>query len=163
MCLNRFIQNFSGKPILFGRVEKEIKCEMMNPKLKKPESDRSVRKCNGPSLQPILNSDEEPVSASEFDKSLLFPSKESIPSELDDADERNDASEESEEDEDVISATSTTPDSDLADEPEEGKDSTIDASSLKQTKKVKKHPKKVASRKVKADVPKLYIPGSAKK
>lgn len=165
--MGRFIQNFSGKPILFGKVEKEIKCEMMNPKLKKPEPDRSARRSNGPSLQPILNSDEEPDSAPKIDNSLLFPSKESIPSEINDADERDDASEEREEedddDDDVISTTSITTASDLADDLEEGKDSAIDASSLKQTRKVKKHPKKVASRKVKADVPKLFIPGSAKK
>lgn len=138
---------------------------MMNPKVKKPESDQSVRKSNGPSLQPIPNSDEESDSASMINESVLVSSIESIPSELNGADERNDASEEREEDDDDdgMNSTSTTSGSDLADDREEGKVSAIDASSLKQTRKVKKQPKKVASRKVKANVPKLDIPGSAKK
>ncbi|XP_057774666.1 uncharacterized protein LOC130993679 [Salvia miltiorrhiza] len=151
---HRFVQKFTGKSIAFGKVEKQIKCEMVNLKLPKAECDQSVDGSNDPSRQSILNSNEA------TDGSLLHSSEESVASEVSDADERRDVSGQWEEDDGGINVASTTTGSDLADEPDEGKESAIDT---KQTRKAKKRPKKVASRRVKANVPTLDIPGSAKK
>ncbi|KAL1550903.1 hypothetical protein AAHA92_18806 [Salvia divinorum] len=151
---HRFMQKFTGKSIAFGKVEKQIKCEMVKPKLPKPEFDQSVDghgSSKGPSQQPILNSDEE------ISGSLLHSSEESVANEVK---EMHDVFGQWEEDDGGISEASTTTGSDLSDEPGERKEPAIDK---KETRKTKKHPKKVASRRVKPSVPTLDIPGSAKK
>lgn len=133
------MQNFSGKPIFFGKVEKQIKCEMVKPQAQvpKPECD--------------LNSDEDRDAGSEADDPVLYSLEES---ELDDdADQRHVSAEDGGND-----GTSST-----SDEQKEGEESAINSSSLKQTRRPKKHQKKVASTRVKGNAPKLNIPGSAKK
>lgn len=140
----RFMQNFSGKPIFFGKVEKQIKCEMVKPQAQvpKPECD--------------LNSDEDRVAGSEGDDPVSYSLEES---ELDDdADQRHVSAEWEEEDDGGNDGTSST-----SDEQKEGEESAINSSSLKQTRRPKKHQKKVASTRVKGNAPKLNIPGSAKK
>ncbi|XP_047957487.1 uncharacterized protein LOC125203220 [Salvia hispanica] len=151
---HRFMQKFTGKSIAFGKVEKQIKCEMVKLKLPKPEFDQSVDgSSKGPfQQQRILNSDEE------ISVSLLHSSEESVANEA--GEKMHDVSGQWEEDDGGISDASTTTGSELADEPEERKDPAIEK---KEMRKTKKHPKKVASRRVKPNVPTLDIPGSAKK
>lgn len=158
----RFMQSFSGKSICFGKLEKQIKFEMVNSKLPKPERGQSVDEGNFPSQQHVLIPGEDVDSGSKTNGSLLYLLEESVPIELDAADERH-VSEQQEEDDGGINVTSTTSNNEIGDEPEEGDESAIKSSSLKQTSKAKKQPKKVASRRVKANAPKLNIPGSAKK
>lgn len=133
------MQNFSGKPIFFGKVEKQIKCEMVKPQAQvpKPECD--------------LNSDEDRDAGSEADDPVSYSLEES---ELDDDADQRHVSAEDDGGNDGTSSTS--------DEQKEGEESAINSSSLKQTRRPKKHQKKVASTRVKGNAPKLNIPGSAK-
>lgn len=149
----RFMQNFSGKAIFFGKVEKQIKCEMVKPQAQvpKPECDKK----SDP------NSDEDRDAVSEADGPVAYSLEES---ELDgDADQMHVSAQWEEEDDGGNDGTSTTADSHLADEQKEGEESAINSCSLKQTRRPKKHQKKVASTRVKGNAPKLNIPGSAKK
>ncbi|KAH6770746.1 RNA-binding family protein [Perilla frutescens var. hirtella] len=160
----RFMQSFSGKSICFGKLQKQIKCEMVNSKLPKPECDQYVDEGNFPSQQPVLSSDEDVDAGSENNDVLLYSLEESVPIELDDADERRGrVSGQQEEDDGGINVASTASDSDSGDEQVEGQEPAIKPSSLKQTRKAKRQPKKEASRRVKANAPKLNIPASAKK
>ncbi|KAI3467482.1 hypothetical protein Pfo_024145 [Paulownia fortunei] len=154
----RFVQNFSGKNISFGKVQKQIKCEMMNAKLLKPACDQSVESNSTPQ-QAVLNVDEDLDAGVETDVSLSDSWEESVPIELDDADETHVS--EQWEDDGEINGSSTTSDSILAEELEVGEESAINSSSPKQIRKLKMNEKKVASKKRKDRIPKFNIPGAA--
>ncbi|KAK4429873.1 hypothetical protein Salat_1288000 [Sesamum alatum] len=149
----RFMQNFSGKSISFGKVQKQIKCEMMSSKLPKPAYDQSVDDSNGTREQVVLNLDENLDTSPEPNVSPFDSSEESIPSELDTADEEHEE----------INATSTSSDSNSAEKPGEVQDSAINSSPSKQGRKLRSTEKKGASKRSKDKILKLNIPGSAKR
>ncbi|KAK6160150.1 hypothetical protein DH2020_003531 [Rehmannia glutinosa] len=149
----RFVQNFSGKSISFGKVQKKIKCEMMTSNLPNPdESNFSPEKA-------VLNLNVNVDAGVETDVSPLDSWDQSDPSEDDDADERLVSAEW--EDDEEINGTSTTSDSNLSQELQIGEESAINSSSSKQIRKLKTNEKKVASKRRKDKNPKFNIPGSA--
>ncbi|KAL8534073.1 hypothetical protein ACS0TY_010187 [Phlomoides rotata] len=157
----RFIQNFSGKSISFGKVQKQMKCEMVISKLPNPATDQSVDPvCD--SQRTILKLDEGLNFGveSSTNASPLNSSEESTTSELEDEDERHVSGEE--EDIGEISGTSTISDFNLAEELDVGEESSIDSSS-KDARKSKTNEKKAAPKRRKDKNPKLNIPGSSKK
>ncbi|KAG8366195.1 hypothetical protein BUALT_Bualt17G0051300 [Buddleja alternifolia] len=142
---NRFVQNFSGKSISFGKVQKQIRCEMTSFTSQKPASDQSV-KSNSTPLPVVFNLDNDSID-------------ESVSSELDDADERHVLAQF--EDDGEIEGTKAVSDSSLAEESEIEEESAMESPSLKQERKLKMNEKKAASKRRKDKIPKLNIPGSS--
>ncbi|PIN13151.1 hypothetical protein CDL12_14223 [Handroanthus impetiginosus] len=157
----RFVQDFSGKSISFGKVQKQIICEMSDSKLPTPPCDQSVGEGNHTPQKAIHNLDEDSDTGIETNDSLLDSWDENAPGELDDADETH-ISEQEEDDIEIIK-TSTTSNSNLSKELEVVKESGMDPSSSKQEKKLKTKEKKVSSKSKKDKIPKLNIPGSLKR
>ncbi|KAL0421308.1 UNVERIFIED_CONTAM: hypothetical protein Slati_3153700 [Sesamum latifolium] len=145
----RFVQNFTGKSISFGKVQKQIKCEMMSSK--NPAYDQSVDDSTRTHEQAVLNFDENLNASLETDGSPFDSWEESIPSELDTADEGNEE----------INTTSTSPGSNLGEKPGEVQDSAINSSPSKQGRKLRMNAKKGTSNRSKDKILKLNIPGSA--
>ncbi|KAL3631056.1 hypothetical protein CASFOL_024040 [Castilleja foliolosa] len=132
-----FMQRFSGKSISFGKVEKQIKCEMVNPKKLSPPRDQSEDDNNFTAEQAVVNSGVNEITTGfQTDVSLLKSRQENVPS-FDNSDENDDK----------IKGTSST--------------TTSEPDSSKQIRKLKANKKKVVSKGKKDKVPKLNIPGSA--
>ncbi|KAL0287841.1 UNVERIFIED_CONTAM: hypothetical protein Scaly_2753900 [Sesamum calycinum] len=147
----RFVQNFTGKSISFGKVQKQIKCEMMSSKLPNPAYDQLVDDNTRTHEQAVLNFDENLNASLETDVSPFDSWEESIPSELDTADEGHDE----------INATSTSLGSNLGEKPGEVQDSANNSSPSKQGRKLRMNAKKGSSKSSKDKILKLNIPGSA--
>ncbi|KAL0305027.1 UNVERIFIED_CONTAM: hypothetical protein Sangu_3055300 [Sesamum angustifolium] len=128
----RFVQNFTGKSISFGKVQKQIKCEMMSSKLPNPAYDQLVDDNTRTHEQAVLNFDENLNASLETDVSPFDSWEESIPSELDTADEGHDE----------INATSTSSGSNLGEKPGEVQDSANNSSPSKQGRKLRMNAKR---------------------
>ncbi|GFP96169.1 hypothetical protein PHJA_001761000 [Phtheirospermum japonicum] len=138
-----FVQNFSGKSIAFGKVVKQIKCEMVNPKKTSPARDESDGENNFTPKQAVVKSDVNKITTGvQTDVPLLESREESVPSVFDNAGEDDD----DDDDDKIKKGTSTT---------------TSESDSSKQRRKLKTNEKKVASKQKKDKIPKLNIPGSA--
>ncbi|XP_039057280.1 ribosomal RNA processing protein 1 homolog [Hibiscus syriacus] len=72
----RFVQNFSGHKITFGRIQKQIKCEMVNPSHEELNSSLE-------SLSDEVNDQDDELVSDEFDD----PDDELVPDEFDDQDD----------------------------------------------------------------------------
>lgn len=151
LCLGRFIQNFSGKSISFGKVEKQITCEMMISKLPKSASAQSVDESHRAPQQAALGLSKDMNALLETNVQPLASQKETAPSELDDEDQRH---VESDDDEETHGASASSDNS-------MGEESTDNSSSSKKTSKLKTNEKKVASKRRKDRAQKSNIPGSA--
>ncbi|KAL0385594.1 UNVERIFIED_CONTAM: hypothetical protein Sradi_2953700 [Sesamum radiatum] len=147
----RFVQNFTGKSISFGKVQKQIKCEMMSLKLPNPAYDQSVDDSTGTHEQVILNFDENLNASLEADVSPFDSWEESISGELDTADEGHEE----------INATSTPLGYNLGEKQGEIQDSAINSSPSKQGRKLRTNAKKGTPKRNKDKILKLNIPGSA--
>ncbi|KAL7091606.1 hypothetical protein ACP275_12G116100 [Erythranthe tilingii] len=132
----RFVENYSGRSISYGKVQKQLTCEMVNPNsLKKSASAKSVDVGNRTPRKPLLKLSEELDDVLETDVPLLRSLEETVPNELDGEWEDDD-------DEEEINATSAF-------------DSAVIPSSSKKISKLEKKEKKAASKTKKEGVPKI--------
>ncbi|XP_075097178.1 uncharacterized protein LOC107760275 [Nicotiana tabacum] len=151
----RFVKMFSGQSLSFGKIEKKIKCEMINLGSPKSAAIKSVDEIKYapeqeiPDLQGDLDDD--------FDTNFLSSdSEENLPTdhdvvEMEDLSARtNDYTENSE----IFSAESTSGDE---------QDVREESDFSEQEKKVQAKEKKKKPKQKKDKVPKLNIPGSARK
>ncbi|KAJ8569841.1 hypothetical protein K7X08_006418 [Anisodus acutangulus] len=148
----RFVKMFSGRSISFGKIQKQIKCEMINPGSPKSTTIQSVDEIKYapeqeiPDLHGHLDDD--------FDTDFLSDSEENISTDHDVAEvedlsaRTNDYVETSE----ILSAESTS-----GDDLDVQEESDISKQKKAQAKEKKKKPKQ------KKEVSKLNIPGSARK
>ncbi|KAJ8548411.1 hypothetical protein K7X08_030880 [Anisodus acutangulus] len=147
----RFVKMFSGRNISFGKIQKQIKCEMMSPGSPKSKTIQSVDEIKYAPEQeiPDLHGDLD----DDFDTDFLSDTEENISTdhdvtEVEDLSARtNDYVENSE----ILSAESTS-----GDEQDVGEESYL----LEQKKVQAKEKKKPKQKK---EVSKLNIPGSARK
>ncbi|CAA0834749.1 RNA-binding (RRM/RBD/RNP motifs) family protein [Striga hermonthica] len=146
----RFVQNFSGKSITFGKVQKQIRCELVNPKKSNPALEQLPHDGDFTLGRAIFSSDVKDVDV-ESDVSPLYSWEESAPIEVNDDDD--------EEEQEEINGTLTTSDSDLADELELKEGFAVNSSTSSSGRKSAN--KKKTSKRRKNNVSKLNIPGSA--
>lgn len=148
-----FVQMFSGRSISFGKVQKQIKCEMINPRSPNSTTIQSVdetKRATEPE-RPDLHKDLD----DDFDTDFLSDSEENISTDHDVSEVEdlsaytNDYLENAE----TLSAESTS-----GDEQDVGEESEFSEQKKVQAKEKKKKPKQK-----KENVPKLNIPGSARK
>ncbi|KAL8035740.1 hypothetical protein ABFX02_12G116600 [Erythranthe guttata] len=136
----RFVENYSGRSISFGKVQKQLTCEMVNPNFpKKSAIAKPVDVGNRIPRKPLLKLSEELDDVLETDVPLLRSLEETVPNELDGEWEDDD------DDDDVdekINATSAF-------------DSAVISSSSKKISKPEKKEKKAASKTKKEGVPKI--------
>ncbi|KAL6567789.1 hypothetical protein OROGR_001457 [Orobanche gracilis] len=130
----RFVLNFSGKSITFGKIEKQIKCEMMDSEKSNHSRDQSVDRNNFTPAQAIYRSHVKNDAHFRVDD----PLGESVPGEVDGEEE--------------INGALTTSHSDIAE---------VSEVRYGHARKLKTSEKKLASKRRKDKVPKLNIPGSA--
>lgn len=147
----RFVQMFSGRSIAFGKVQKQIKCEVINPGSPKSTTKQSVDEIKYPPEQemPDLHEDQDDA---DFDTDFLSDSEENISTDHDVA-ELEDLSDDYIENSETLSIQSTS-----GDEQDVGEESDF----LEQ-KKVEAKEKKKKPKQKKEKVSKLNIPGSARK
>ncbi|GER32318.1 RNA-binding (RRM/RBD/RNP motifs) family protein [Striga asiatica] len=138
----RFVQNFSGKSITFGKVQKQIRCELVNPKK------------SNPALEQLAHDGDFTLERAESDVSPLYSWEESAPIEGNDDDDE-------EEEQEEINGTLTTSDSDLADELELKEGFAVNSSTSSPGRKSSANKKKITSKRRKNNVSNLNIPGSA--
>ncbi|XP_015076783.1 uncharacterized protein LOC107020797 [Solanum pennellii] len=146
----RFVQMFSGRSISFGKVQKQIKCEMINPGSPKSTTTQSVHKIKHVPEKdiPDLPRDQD----DDFDTDFLSDSEENISTDYNVA-EVEDLSAYTNGYEENSSAESTS-----GDEQDVGEESEFSEQKKVEAKEKKKRPKQK-----KEQVPKLNIPGSARK
>ncbi|KAL3337113.1 hypothetical protein AABB24_029659 [Solanum stoloniferum] len=149
----RFVQMFSGRSISFGKVQKQIKCEMINPGSPKSTTTQSVDKIkNVPEKDiPDLHGDQD----DDFDTDFLSDSEENISTDYDvaEVEDLSAYTNDYEENSETLSAESTS-----GDEQDVGEES-----EFSKQKKVEAKKKKIKPKQKKEQVPKLNIPGSARK
>lgn len=172
----RFVENFSGTSLSFGKVQKQIKCELLNstsqpandllnsksqpvsnqlkPKSQKPASDQLHKKANRPPKQAVLSSENVFQAIVDTNSSFLRSGEEVVLSEHNDADENYEVAQ-WEEDEEIASK--------FSEEVGTRQESTAKSSSSKQGRKIRQNDKKGAPNIKKDKIPKLNIPGSAKR
>ncbi|CAN4124279.1 unnamed protein product [Withania somnifera] len=149
----RFVQLFSGRSISFGKVQKQIKCEMINPRSLKSTTIQSVdeTKCATKQEMPDLHEDLD----DDFDSDFLTGSEEYISTDHDISEVEdlsaytNDHVESSE----TLYAESTSSDEQDA----------IEFSKLSEQKNAEAKENKKKPKQKKEKVSKLNIPGSARK
>lgn len=146
----RFVQMFSGRSISFGKVQKQIKCEMINPGSPKSTTTQSVHKIKHVPEKdiPDLSRDQD----DDFDTDFLSDSEKNISTDYNVA-EVEDLSAYTNGYEENSSAESTS-----GDEQDVGEESEFAEQKKVEAKEKKKRPKQK-----KEQVPKLNIPGSARK
>lgn len=149
----RFVQMFSGRSISFGKVQKQIKCEMINPGSPKSITIQSVDEIKYAPEQeiPDLHGDLD----DNFDTDLLSDSEENISTDHNVA-EVEDLSAYTNDYVENLETLSTESTSD--DEQDVGEESEFSEQKKVQAKEKKKKPKQK-----KEKVSKLNIPGSARK
>ncbi|XP_059316582.1 uncharacterized protein LOC132067390 [Lycium ferocissimum] len=149
----RFVKMFSGQSINFGKIQKPMKCEMINPGSPKSTTIQSVDKIKYTPEQeiPDLHGD----LGDDFDTDFLSDSEENISTDHDIAEvedlsvHTNDCVENSE----ILSVESTSGDEQDVEE----------ESDFSEQKKVQAKEKKKKPKQKKENVAKLNIPGSARK
>lgn len=143
----RFVQNFSGQSISFGKIQKQIKCNVMNSNSANLAGEQSEDETDSTPGQAAIGLDEASDSDIDVEDNLLASSEKSFPREYDDADERHVSAqwEDNREkfDTSSISVSETSP------------------SSSKKGRKLKVKDKKVASKRSKDQIPKINTLGSA--
>ncbi|KAH0675278.1 hypothetical protein KY285_023079 [Solanum tuberosum] len=149
----RFVQMFSGRSISFGKVQKQIKCEMINPGSPKSTTTQSVDKIKYVPEKdiPNLHGDQD----DDFDTDFLSDSEENISTDYDvaEVEDLSAYTNDYEENSETLSAESTS-----GDEQDVGEESEFSEQKKVEAKEKKKKPKQK-----KEQVPKLNIPGSARK
>lgn len=149
----RFVQMFSGRNISFGKVQKQIKCEMINPRSPKSTTIQSVDETKRATAQerPDLHKDLD----DDFDTDFLSDSEENISTDHDvlEVEDLSAYTNDYLENAQTLSAESTS-----GDEQDVGEESEFSEQKKVQAKEKKKKP-----RQKKENVPKLNIPGSARK
>ncbi|KAK6788972.1 hypothetical protein RDI58_012771 [Solanum bulbocastanum] len=149
----RFVQMFSGRSISFGKVQKQIKCEMINPRSPKSTTTQSVDKIKYVPEKdiPDLHGDQD----DDFDTDFLSDSEENISTDYDvaEVEDLSAYTNDYEENSETSSAESTS-----GDEQDVGEESEFSEQKKVEAKEKKKKPKQK-----KEQVPKLNIPGSARK
>ncbi|KAL3824219.1 hypothetical protein ACJIZ3_020248 [Penstemon smallii] len=153
---HRFVQNFSGESVSFGKVQKKIKCEIMDPKLPKALHEQSVNNTDGTLQRRITNLDKD-LNTTGIDSDISIINSLEENAIVEQEYEEGAIVEQKYEDDREIKETSSTSEFSLAEE----KESEIGSSSLKKGRKPKSDEKKVASKRKKDKNPKLKIPGSA--
>ncbi|KAM3358772.1 hypothetical protein P3S68_021705 [Capsicum galapagoense] len=151
----RFVQMFSGRSISFGKVQKQIKCEMINPGSHKSKTIQSVDEIKYAPEQekPDLHGDQD----DDFDTDFLSDSEENIFID-DDVPEVDDLSADTDdyvENSETLCAESTSGDEqDVREETESSEQKKVEAKEKKKQKKPKQKKEMVS---------KLNVPGSARK
>ncbi|KAF3683763.1 putative cyclin-D1-1-like [Capsicum annuum] len=151
----RFVQMFSGRSISFGKVQKQIKCEMINPGSHKSKTIQSVDEIKYAPEQekPDLHGDQD----DDFDADFLSDSEENIFID-DDVPEVDDLSADTDdyvENSETLCAESTSGDEqDVREETESSEQKKVEAKEKKKQKKPKQKKEMVS---------KLNVPGSARK
>lgn len=146
----RFVQMFSGQSISFGKVQKQIKCEMINPGSPKSTTTESVDKIKYVPEQDLHGDQDD-----DFDTDFLSDSEENISTDYDvaEVEDLSAYTNDYEENSETLSAESTS-----GDEQDVGEESEFSEQKKVEAKEKKKKPKQK-----KEQVPKLNIPGSARK
>lgn len=146
----RFVQMFSGRSISFGKVQKQIKCEMINPGSPKSTTTESVDKIKYVPEQDLHGDQDD-----DFDTDFLSDSEENISTDYDvaEVEDLSAYTNDYEENSETLSAEST-----WGDEQDVGEESEFSEQKKVAAKEKKKKPKQK-----KEQVPKLNIPGSARK
>ncbi|KAL7133025.1 hypothetical protein ABFS83_12G113700 [Erythranthe nasuta] len=139
----RFVENYSGRSISYGKVQKQLTCEMVNPSApKKSAIAKTVDAGNRTPRKPLLKLSEELDDVLETDVPLLRSLEETVPNELDGEWEDDDDNDDDDDDDEEINATSAF-------------DSAVIPSSSKKISKIEKKEKKAASKTKKEGVPKI--------
>ncbi|XP_073295110.1 uncharacterized protein [Primulina huaijiensis] len=172
----RFVENISGTSLSFGKIQKQIKCELLNstsqpandmlnsksqpgsnqpkPESRKPASNQLHKKDNRPPKQAVLSSENVFQAIVDTNISFLSSGEEVVLSEHYDADEHYKVPQ-WEDDEESTSKFSKELGTRL--------ESTAKSSSSKQGRKIRQNDKKGVPNMKKDKIPKLNIPGSAKR
>ncbi|XP_074341175.1 uncharacterized protein LOC141678708 [Apium graveolens] len=155
---NRFIQTFSRQSIAFGKIQKQIKYEMMDPSSSKTAPEKLVGSTPGPRLAYISANDLDAVSDIENSASK---SKVIIHGEYGSEDNEHISAEE--ENIEAVEAFSMLESSEDDDNWMPNKVSPSNALSSQQLKKNSAKKKKIVVKGKQKKSPKLNIPGSAKR
>ncbi|XP_050203729.1 uncharacterized protein LOC126653824 [Mercurialis annua] len=149
---NRFVQQFSGQSILFGKIQKQIKCVTEKSHSSKSSDDKSAGSFSSGSKLTVLASEEDTNANFNIDNSSVEETSSDVP----DTDEISTTKFEDVTDS-VESLSISEVDNDDSMQPESG--------SLSQTKQNKRQAteKKTTVKDKKEKVPKKKIPGSAKR
>ncbi|XP_073036181.1 uncharacterized protein [Primulina eburnea] len=173
----RFVENFSGTSLSFGKVQKQIKCELLNstsqpandllnsksqpasnqpkPESQKPASNQLHKKASRPPKQAVLSSENVFQANVDTNISFLSSGEEVVLSEHDDADEHYVVAQ-WEDDEESTSK--------FREELGTRQESTAKSTASKQGRKIRQNDKKeVPNMKKDNKIPRLNIPGSAKR
>ncbi|KZV26486.1 hypothetical protein F511_12158, partial [Dorcoceras hygrometricum] len=171
----RFVENFSGTSLSFGKVQKQIKCELLNPKSEpasllnskshlesdllnyksqKPASDKSHKKANHSPKQAVLSSENVFQAIVGTNSPFLSSGEEDVLSEDEDADE-NYVEAQWEDDNEIMPK--------FNEELGTRHESAAKSSSSKQGRKIRQNDKKGSPDVKKDKILKPNIPGSAKR
>lgn len=145
-CHVRFVQNFSGQSISFGKIQKQIKCNVMNSNLANLANKQSDDETDCAPGQAAISLDEASDSDIDVADNLLASSEESFSSDYD-ADERYIYAQWEENTENLDNLSTS--------------ESGTSPSSSKKGRKFKVKDKKVASKGSKHKIPKINTLGSA--
>ncbi|XP_073145327.1 uncharacterized protein [Henckelia pumila] len=186
----RFVDNFSGTSLSFGRVQKQIKCELLNSeaqpasdqlnsKSQKPASNQLKLKSQKPSSNQLKPKSQKPASDQSHKKSNRPPKQAVLSSEnvfqaivdtngsfLSSGEEDGALSEHHDAEENYIAAQWEDDEeitSKFSEELGTRQESAAKSSPSKQGRKIRQNYKKGAPKTKKDNIPKLNIPGSSKR